>query len=85
MSPPSLEALLAREAEMEADLRIAQRAYQDECAKNKRMREHLLALATEHLHCACGMRLELFTGAGATGLLCPVCDAPHADELEKVP
>lgn len=82
MTPPELEALLARGAEKHSDFQILERAYRDKCAEIKRLREDLLALAKPH--CACGVRLELFEGAGTTAVLCPVCDAPHADELEKV-
>lgn len=85
MSPPELEALLARDTEKHSDFQILERAYHDKCAELKRLREDLLALAQPLRHCSCGSRLELFTGAGATGLLCPVCDAPHANELEVVP
>lgn len=34
--------------------------------------------------CACGAALAYYTGAGASGVLCPVCDEVHAAELLEV-
>jgi hypothetical protein len=45
-------------------------------AENERLRAELK-------RCVCGAQLARYTGAGASGLLCPVCDAEHAAELER--
>lgn len=37
------------------------------------------------LKCECGTTLCRYDGAGpVSGMLCPVCDEPHASELEVV-
>lgn len=46
--------------------------------------EEALRGRAEPDRCQCGTRLKKYTGAGATGLMCPECDAPHARELEVV-
>jgi hypothetical protein len=52
MSPPELEALLAKDAEKHSDFQILERAYHDKCAELKRLREDLLAaLAQPPRHC----------------------------------
>lgn len=33
--------------------------------------------------CDCGLTLARYSGAGASGLLCPSCDREHAAELER--
>jgi len=38
--------------------------------------------AAKEGRCECGTTLAYYSGAGASGVLCPECDRDHADELE---